>query len=89
MEGFTNIVPSVLFLCSGVMVVVLLQRALCTSPLAIGYAVWTGIGLLGAALLGMIFFDEPANTLRLVFLLTLTLTLTLALVGLRYVAPPE
>tara|TARA_R110000850_G_scaffold263091_1_gene391851 strand:+ start:94 stop:360 length:267 start_codon:yes stop_codon:yes gene_type:complete len=56
-----------------------LQRALCTSPLAIGYAVWTGIGLLGAALLGMIFFDEPANTLRLVFLLTLTLTL--ALVG--------
>jgi|TARA_R110002074_G_scaffold119451_2_gene252664 multidrug transporter EmrE-like cation transporter len=55
--------------------------------LAIGYAVWTGIGLLGAALLGMIFFDEPANTLRLVFLLTLTLTL--ALVGLRYVAPPE
>lgn len=83
--GFTHILPTVLFACSGLTAVVLLQRALRTIPLSIGYAVWTGIGVLGTSVWGMMFFGESANLLRLVFLFTLTL----ALVGLRFVAPPK
>ena len=37
-------------------------------PMSTAYAVWTGIGTIGAAILGMILFKEPAETLRLVFI---------------------
>lgn len=43
----------------------LLLQAMETIPLATAYAVWTGIGTVGAAIVGMIFFKEPKSWLRI------------------------
>lgn len=48
---------------------VLLALALKTIPVGTGYAVWTGIGAVGTAILGMIFFDEPREFARIFCLL--------------------
>jgi quaternary ammonium compound-resistance protein SugE len=64
-EGFTRPVPSVLTLASMIASVVLLGIALKTLPVGTGYAVWTGIGTVGTALLGIALFGEPATALRL------------------------
>lgn len=49
----------------------LLYRATLTLPLGTAYAVWTGIGAAGTALIGILFFKEPADIWRLVFITTL------------------
>jgi quaternary ammonium compound-resistance protein SugE len=64
-EGFTRLVPSVLTGLSMVVSVVLLGLALKTLPVGTGYAVWTGIGTVGTALLGIYLLGEPANAMRL------------------------
>ena len=64
-DGFTRIAPSVFTLVSMVVSVVLLGLALKTLPVGTGYAVWTGIGTVGTAILGIILFEEPATALRL------------------------
>ena len=45
--------------------VVLLSIALRTLPVGTGYAVWTGIGAVGTAILGMVLFGEPATAARI------------------------
>ena len=64
-EGFTRLVPSVLTLVSMVGSVVLLGLTLKTLPIGTAYAVWTGIGAVGTALLGIALFGEPATAARL------------------------
>jgi quaternary ammonium compound-resistance protein SugE len=64
-EGFTRLVPSMLTLLSMVGSIVLLGLALKTLPIGTAYAVWTGIGAVGTATLGIILFGEPATALRL------------------------
>lgn len=64
-DGFTRLVPSVLTAFSMVVSVLLLGLALKTLPVGTGYAVWTGIGTVGTALLGIYLFGEPATALRL------------------------
>ena len=64
-EGFTRLVPSVLTLASMAASVLLLGLALKTLPIGTAYAVWTGIGAVGTALLGIALFGEPATALRL------------------------
>ncbi|VUD72873.1 quaternary ammonium compound efflux SMR transporter SugE [Methylobacterium symbioticum] len=63
--GFTKPLPSVLTLATMAASVVLLSIALRTLPGGTGYAVWTGIGAVGTALLGIVLFDEPATAARL------------------------
>ncbi len=65
-EGFTRLVPSVLTLANMVGSIVLLGLALKSLPVGTGYAVWTGIGTVGTALLGIALFGEPATVMRLV-----------------------
>jgi len=65
-DGFTRIVPSVLTLFSMVVSVLLLGFALKTLPVGTGYAVWTGIGTVGTALLGIYLLGEPATATRLI-----------------------
>ena len=60
----------------------LLSLAMETLPMGTAYAVWTGIGASGGAILGMIFYGEPRNTLRIVFI---TMVLGSA-VGLKLVS---
>ncbi len=64
-EGFTRLVPSVLTLVSMTASVILLGLSLKTLPVGTAYAVWTGIGTTGTALLGIWLFGEPATALRL------------------------
>jgi quaternary ammonium compound-resistance protein SugE len=65
-EGFTKLWPSVFTGAAMVASFVLLAQALKTIPVGTGYAVWTGIGAVGTATLGIILFKEPAAVGRLV-----------------------
>lgn len=64
-EGFTRPLPSILTVISMVISVVLLGLAVRTLPIGTAYAVWTGIGTVGTALLGIALFGDPATALRL------------------------
>jgi quaternary ammonium compound-resistance protein SugE len=64
-DGFTRLWPSVLTLASMTASVLLLGLALKSLPLGTAYAVWTGIGALGTAILGIVLFGEPATAARL------------------------
>jgi len=64
-EGFTRLVPSILTVAAMTLSIVLLGLALRTLPVGTAYAVWTGIGAVGTAALGIYLFDEPAYAARL------------------------
>jgi quaternary ammonium compound-resistance protein SugE len=67
-DGFTRPVPSVLTVVSMVASVVLLGLAVRTLPIGTAYAVWTGIGTVGTAALGIALFGEPATALRILYM---------------------
>jgi quaternary ammonium compound-resistance protein SugE len=64
-EGFTRVGPTVFTIVALALSMVLLGVSLRTLPLGTAYAVWTGIGTIGTAVLGMVLFREPATVLRL------------------------
>ncbi len=64
-EGFTRLWPSLATLASGGASFLLLSVAMRSLPVGTAYAVWTGIGAVGAVLLGIVFLKEPAGLLRL------------------------
>lgn len=64
-EGFTKLVPSAITIVAMVASVWFLALALKTIPVGTGYAVWTGIGAVGTAILGIALFAEPATAARL------------------------
>jgi quaternary ammonium compound-resistance protein SugE len=64
-EGLTRLVPSVITGVALVASMIFLALALRTIPVGTGYAVWTGIGAVGTAILGIILFAEPATAARL------------------------
>ena len=64
-DGFSRLMPSILTAVSMVVSVLLLGLALKTLPVGTGYAVWTGIGTVGTALLCIVLLGEPATALRL------------------------
>ncbi|MHB1224120.1 MAG: quaternary ammonium compound efflux SMR transporter SugE [Gemmatimonadaceae bacterium] len=65
-EGFTRLGPTVFTAISLALSMGLLGVALKTLPLGTAYGVWTGIGTVGTALLGILVFREPATAARLV-----------------------
>jgi len=64
-EGFTRLWPSALTVAAMVLSVVLLGWAMRTLPVGTAYAVWTGIGVVGTVILGIVLFQEPATVARL------------------------
>jgi quaternary ammonium compound-resistance protein SugE len=64
-QGFTRLMPTVFTLASMVISVGLLGLALKNLPVGTAYAIWTGIGTTGTAILGMVLLGEPAGALRL------------------------
>jgi quaternary ammonium compound-resistance protein SugE len=82
-EGFTRLWPSLATLLFMIVSLGLLGLALRTLPLGTAYAVWTGIGTVGTALLGIALFDDPADVVRLA---CIALILT-GIVGLYLVTP--
>ena len=65
-EGFTRLWPTLGTLASMAISLGLLGLALRTLPLGTAYAVWTGVGTTGTAVLGIILFNEATDTMRLV-----------------------
>jgi quaternary ammonium compound-resistance protein SugE len=78
-DGFTRLWPSVATVVSLLGSMGLLAVALRTLPLGTAYAVWTGIGTVGTAVLGIVLFREPATAMRL----TCIALIVAGIVGLR------
>ena len=64
-DGFTRLWPSAIAIVGMILSVVLLEFSLRQLPVGTTYAVWTGIGTVGAAILGMVLFQEPATAVRI------------------------
>lgn len=64
-DGFTKPLPSAVTIAAMIASMYLLAQAARVLPIGTAYAVWTGIGAVGAALLGMMLFSESANVMRL------------------------
>lgn len=82
-HGFTRLVPTGLTIASMVISLGLLGLALRTLPLGTAYAIWTGVGTVGTALLGMWLFGEPVQALRLACIGLIVA----GIVGLKLVTP--
>ncbi|HTK55206.1 MAG TPA: quaternary ammonium compound efflux SMR transporter SugE [Gemmatimonadales bacterium] len=80
-DGFTKPLPSTLTLVAMGASMYLLAQAARTLPIGTAYAVWTGIGAVGTAILGMILFGEPRTVLRL----TCIVLIVAGIVGLKIV----
>jgi len=65
-QGFSKLTPTIVFLVTLVTSMALLAVALRELPVGTGYAVWTGIGAVGAAVAGMVWFGDPAVAGRIV-----------------------
>jgi quaternary ammonium compound-resistance protein SugE len=64
-DGFTRPLPTALTVACMIASLALLGLALKTLPVGTAYAVWTGIGAAGTAILGVVLFAEPATAIRL------------------------
>jgi quaternary ammonium compound-resistance protein SugE len=67
-DGFSKLVPSLLTVWAMAASLWLLSIAMRTIPVGTAYAVWTGIGAVGVAILGMVLFAESRDILRLLCL---------------------
>lgn len=68
-DGFTKPVVSVVTVVVMILSFVLLSQAMKTLPLGTAYAIWTGIGAAGTALLGIFFLNEPRDLIRVICIL--------------------
>lgn len=68
-DGFTKLTPSLLTVSAMIISFWLLSLAMKTIPVGTAYAIWTGIGAVGVAILGMLLFDESRDVLRILSLL--------------------
>lgn len=82
-EGFTKPGPSIITIIAMLISFGLLSVALRTLPVGTAYAIWTGIGAAGTALIGMLVLGEPFTVLRM---LCIALIVS-GVVGLRLVSP--
>lgn len=83
-EGFTRLWSSLGTLAAMAVSMVLLAQALKTIPVGTGYAIWTGIGAAGTAVMGIVLFGESRHSVRL-----LCIGLIVAgIVGLKFSSEP-
>ncbi|MEE4198911.1 MAG: multidrug efflux SMR transporter [Bacteroidales bacterium] len=81
-QGFTKFWPVVFTLVSMLLSVYLLSLATKTIPIGTAYAIWTGIGIAGTSLLGIVLFNEPIEVLRILFIVMILV----AIVGLKIIS---
>ncbi len=84
-EGFTKPIPSILTVFAMAISVWLMSIAMKSIPLGTAYAVWTGIGAVGVAILGMVLFDESRDIMRVICLLLIVS----GIVGLKLVSSSQ
>jgi len=68
-DGFKNLVPSIITVVGYVASLILLSMALKRLPLGTAYAVWTGIGIAGTSILGVLLFKEQLSLLQGIFII--------------------
>ena len=78
--GFTRLVPSIITVVGMALSVYLLSIAAKSLPIGTAYAVWTGIGAVGAVILGMFLLGEPRSLARLFFVALIVI----GIIGLRF-----
>jgi quaternary ammonium compound-resistance protein SugE len=83
--GFTRLWPSIATLALLSISFVLLAMAMRELPAGTAYAVWTGIGAVGVAIVGMVMLGEPASWRRIACIGLIVL----GIVGLKLTTPPE
>jgi quaternary ammonium compound-resistance protein SugE len=81
--GFTKFGPSAFTVVAMMVSLYLLALALRTIPVGTGYAVWTGIGTVGAAILGILLFNESRETARILCILLIVA----GIIGLKLTSP--
>lgn len=81
-DGFSKPVPSLVTVAAMAMSIWLLSVAMKTIPVGTAYAVWTGIGAVGVAILGMILFGESREILRI----TCLFLIIAGIIGLKLVS---
>ncbi|MGZ5278864.1 MAG: quaternary ammonium compound efflux SMR transporter SugE [Pseudobdellovibrionaceae bacterium] len=81
-EGFTRLIPSVFTLVTLAGSMYLLAKATQSLPIGTAYAVWVGIGAVGAGILGIILFKEPVTFPRILFMVLLVISI----LGLKFTA---
>jgi quaternary ammonium compound-resistance protein SugE len=72
-DGFRNLPWTLAFLVSVAISMGLLELASRQIPMGTAYAVWGGIGAVGTVVVGMVWFDEPATTIRLLLIIAIVL----------------
>jgi quaternary ammonium compound-resistance protein SugE len=82
-EGFTRLIPALFTAVTGLSSVFLLSLALRTLPVGTGYAVWTGIGAAGTAILGIAALGDPASPARVLCIVFIIA----GVIGLKLVSP--
>ncbi len=82
--GWTRLWPSLITVALMIASFFFLSLALRTLPLGTSYAIWTGIGAIGTALVGIFIFDEPRTAARLVCLLLIIS----GIIGLKLASSP-
>ena len=79
-DGFTKAGYSVITVAGMIASFLMLSQATKALPLGTAYAIWTGIGALGAVLVGVFFFKEPISVPRVLF----ALLLLVGIIGLKF-----
>jgi quaternary ammonium compound-resistance protein SugE len=79
-EGFSKLFPSVLSIVFMILSMGLLSYSVKTLPIGTAYTIWTGIGAVGTAILGILLFNEPKDFIRLFFIFLIIV----GIVGLKF-----
>jgi quaternary ammonium compound-resistance protein SugE len=82
-DGFTKLGPSLFTAVTMIISIYLLALALRTLPVGTGYAVWTGIGAVGTAILGMVLFNESREPARILCIVLIVA----GIIGLKLTSP--
>jgi len=78
-DGFTRLWPSIVTIVTMILSFYFLSSAVKTIPIGTAYAIWTGIGAVGTAILGIILFDESKEFIRIIFIMLIVV----GIVGLK------
>lgn len=78
-DGFSNLYPSIFTVIAMILSYVFLAMGVKELPVGTAYAVWTGIGVVGTAIYGMLFFNEPRELIRVMFIFLIVV----GIIGLR------
>lgn len=83
-EGFTKVLPSVITIACMIISMALLAYSIKHLPIGTAYAIWTGIGAVGTAALGIILFGESKELIRIFFIFLIVV----GIVGLKFYSSP-